>query len=382
MRIGIDARYAGDHFPGIGRYILGLARALAELKTEHTLVLIAGGGARRGRYDLEALTGLPGVEVARLGAGPFGPAQHLALPLLARRLRLDLLHAPYFVRPTRWLPCPVVVTVYDLIGLHFPGTLSWRGRLLYRASMARSIRAAAGVLTISESARADLQGAYGLPAERLAVTPLAADGRFRPRPAEDVALVRARHDLPERYVLYVGSNKPHKNIVALARAWERLRARGAPEVEGCALVIAGHQDRKHRELARLARAEGAGSRIRLLPNVADAELPALYSGATVFAFPSLYEGFGLPPLEAMACGAPVLYARSASLPEVVADAGLSFDPTSEAELSEGLARLLGDPGLRRELRARGLRRAGEYSWRRTALETLRIYERIARQRGA
>ncbi len=131
MRIGLDARYASDHFPGIGRYIVGLARAFAELRAGHTLVLITGRGAAGGRYDLGAVAGLPGVEPARLAAGPFGAAQHVALPALARRLRIDLLHAPYFVRPTLALPCPAVVTVYDLIGLRFPRTLSWRGRLLY-----------------------------------------------------------------------------------------------------------------------------------------------------------------------------------------------------------------------------------------------------------
>ncbi len=372
MRIGLDARYASDHFPGIGRYIVGLARALAALETGHTLVLIAGPRDRRARYDLEALGRLPGVELARLRAGPFGAAQHLALPALARRLRLDLLHAPYFVRPILGLPCPAVVTLYDLLGRHMPGTLSWRGRLLYRASLALSLRGAAAVITISESARADIARLYGLPAARLAVTPLAADGQFRPRPAPEVAAARARLGLPERYALYVGSNKPHKNLLTLARAWELLGERRA----GCALVIAGHEDRRHPELRRHLAERGAAGDVRLLPNVPEGDLPALYSGAEAFVFPSLYEGFGLPPLEAMACGAPVLCSRAASLPEVVGDAALTFDPTSPEELATGLARVLGDAGLRRELRARGLRRAREFSWRRTALGTLRVYEAV------
>jgi alpha-1,3-rhamnosyl/mannosyltransferase len=296
------------------------------------------------------------------------------VPALARRLRLDLLHSPYFVKPYAGLPCPSVVTIYDLIGWRFPRTLSWRGRLFYRASMALAVRTAAAVITISESARADLAHVYRLPAERLAVTPLAAGRRFRPQPAAEVAAARARHGLPERYVLYVGSNKPHKNLERLARAWERVLADGA--AEGATLVIAGHEDRKHTELRRFVAERGLGSTVRFLPNLADADLPALYSGATVFAFPSYYEGFGLPPLEAMACGAPVLCAYASSLPEVVDTAALTVDPFSMIELAEGMARLLRNPSLRRELSVRGQRRAREFSWRRTALGTLRVYERV------
>ncbi|HMQ32356.1 MAG TPA: glycosyltransferase family 1 protein, partial [Chloroflexaceae bacterium] len=293
---------------------------------------------------------------------------------LPRRLGLALLHAPYFVRPVLGLPCPAVVTLYDLLGRHMPATLSWRGRLLYRASLALSLRQAAAVVTISESARADIARLYGLPAARLAVTPLAADARFSPRPAAEVAAARARHGLPERYALYVGSNKPHKNLLALLRAWELL-GRG-PGHGGRMLAIAGHEDRKHPELRRYVGERGLSAGLRLLPNLPDADLPALYSGAEVFVFPSLYEGFGLPPLEAMACGVPVLCSAAASLPEVVGDAALTFDPASPEALAEGLARLLGDAELRRELRARGLRRAREFSWRRTALGTLRVYEAV------
>jgi glycosyltransferase involved in cell wall biosynthesis len=374
MRIGLDARYVTNHFPGIGRYTLGLARGLAELALDHTLVLIVNPQAPAGRYDLEALAGLPAVELVPLAAGPFGPRQHLALPSLARRLRLDLLHSPYYVRPYLGLPCPAVVTIYDLIGWRFPRGLSWRGRLLYRTTMAMAVRTAAAVITVSESTRADLAHVYGLRPERLSVTPLAAERRFRPQPPELVAATRARHALPEPYVLYVGSHKPHKNLARLIRAWARVVEAGA--TAGASLVLAGHQAGQDRELRRLVAEQDLAASVRFLPDVADAELPALYSGATVFVFPSYYEGFGLPPLEALACGAPVLCAYAASLPEVVGDAALTVDPFSAIELAEGLSRLLRNPVLRRDLSARGQRRAREFSWRRTALGTLRAYERV------
>jgi alpha-1,3-rhamnosyl/mannosyltransferase len=377
MRIGFDGRYSGDHFPGIGRYSEGLARALAELDRGHTLVLILDPRSE-GRYDLAAVGRLPGVEVAPLALSPFSLRQQFALPALARRLRLDVLHSPYFIKPYAGLPCASVVTIYDLIGLRFPGTLSRRGRLLLRVTMGLAVRSADAVLTISASARDDLISAYG-PRERIFVTPLAAGRGFRPRGPGEVAAVRTRYGLPASYVLYVGSNKPHKNLERLVAAWELVCARyaGAGESgEGTALVIAGHEARRDDGLRQSIGERGLAGRVRFVPNVNDGDLPALYSGASVFAFPSYYEGFGLPPLEAMACGAPVLCGAVSSLPEVVGDAALTVDPYSAAALAEGLAGLLDDPPLRRALSARGQRRARQFSWRRTALETLRVYETV------
>ncbi len=376
MRIGLDARYTSDHFPGIGRYIVGLARGLAELQLGHTLLLLVERGKAGGRYDLEALGHLPGVELVPVTAGPFGPAQHVTLPLLARRLQLDLLHSPYYVRPYLGLPCPSVVTVYDLIGWRFPRLLSWRGRIFYRAAMNMAVHTATALITISESARADLNHVYQLAPGRLAVTPLAAERRFAPQPPAVVTAMRAHYALPSSYVLYLGSNKPHKNLERLLRAWERVIEVGA--AGETALVLAGHQASPQPDLHRFIAERGLAQRVRWLANVADADLPALYSGATVFAFPSYYEGFGLPPLEAMACGTPVLCAYASSLPEVVGEAALTVDPFNVIEMAAGLAQLLRNPGLRDELSRRGQRRARDFSWRRTALETLRIYESVVR----
>ncbi len=384
MRIGFDGRYAGDHFPGIGRYSLGLVRALAELEHGHTLVLILDPRAPAGRYDMAALGGLPGVEVAHLAAAPFSLRQHAALPALARRLRLDLLHSPYFIKPYLGLPCPSVLTLYDLIGWRFPRTLSLRGRLLYRSAMALAVRSADAIITISESARSDIEYVYEPKAGQVVVTPLAAGRSFRPQSPEVIAALRARHGLPERYVLYVGSNKPHKNLERLVRGWGRVVEAGKTGERGredVLLVIAGHAAHSDAALRALVAEKGLGATVRFVPNVDDSDLPALYSGATVFAFLSYYEGFGLPPLEAMACGAPVLCAYASSLPEVVGDAALTVDPYSSAGIAAGLARLLCSPALRRSLSERGRRRALEFSWRRTALGTLRVYDQVTRWPG-
>ncbi len=380
MRIGLDARYIGDHFPGIGRYIVSLARALAELDHGHTLVLLHNPQPPGARYSLGDIAGLPGVELAPLRSPPFSLLQQVELPLRARALGLDLLHSPYFIKPYAGLPCPSVVTIYDLLGWRFPQTLSPRGRLLYRLTMGLAVRGADALITISQSAREELALRYRLPRERIAVTPLAASPRFAPQPPAALAAARACYGLPESYVLYLGSNKPHKNLERLIWAWERASAGADPAgpVGRAQLVLAGHEDPQHPEVRRALAECGLGARARLLPNVADEDLPALYSGASVFAFVSYYEGFGLPPLEAMACGAPVLCAHASSLPEVVGDAALTVDPYSTDEIAAGLARLLSHPELRRDMSERGLRRAGEFSWRRTALATLRAYESCAR----
>jgi glycosyltransferase involved in cell wall biosynthesis len=373
MRIGIDARYVYDHFPGIGRYIANLVLALGELEHGHTIVLITNPDLPNTRHDLSKLRQFASIEWAETTARPFSAGEQLVLPQLVRTLRLDLLHSPYYIKPYLPLNCPSVVTIYDLLGRRFPATLSRRGRLLYRLTMGLAIRTSRALITISQHAQDDLYFTYRIPRERIAVTPLATDRSFRPQPADAVAALRARYTLPERYVLYLGSNKPHKNLERLVRAWERVVTEGNHRAT---LLIAGHYDPHYPEARQLVEERGLSESVRFMPNVAEAELPALYSGALIFAFPSYYEGFGLPPLEAMACGAPVLCSYASSLPEVVGNAALTVDPYSFIEMAEGLNRLLSNTALRRRLSEQGQARARTFSWRRTALATLRVYEEV------
>lgn len=379
MRIGLDARYIYDHFPGIGRYVYNLVAALGELEHGHTLVVCYDPALPNSRYDLDRLRRFANIELLPINAPPFSLREQVQVPLMARQQRLDLLHSTYFIKPVVGLPCPNVLTVYDLIGRRFPRLLPLRARLLFSVAMRLALSTSQQVITNSKSASDDLRLYYRLRRDRITVTPLGVDRRFNPQPPTAIDAVRAKYNLPARYVLYLGANKPHKNLERLIRAWERLLELSLDVRLGAVqLVVAGHYDPRYPEAQQLVQEKGLHAKVRFMPNVAEADLPALYSGAEVFAFPSYYEGFGLPPLEAMACGTPVLCAYASSLPEVVGDAAITIDPFNTIEMAQELKRLTSNPGLRAQLRHAGLLRARQFSWRRTALETLAVYERAVK----
>ncbi|MGQ9611545.1 MAG: glycosyltransferase family 4 protein [Chloroflexus sp.] len=370
LRIGFDARYIGDHFPGIGRYITALLPELSSLSRQHHLFVLVNAD--------QALSPLNGTSVERITvrSAPFALTQQLELPLLAARLQLDVLHSPYIVKPYL-LPCPSVVTIYDVLPLRYPNTLSPRGRRFYRLALRLAARSARSLITISTVSRDDLAFHLRIPRERIVVTPLAAAPSFTPQPVDEITDMRLRYGLPRHYVLYVGSNKPHKNIDRLLRAWERVIPDLPASLTDTVLVIAGKFDPRYPLPATIANERGLSERVKILPGVSDDDLPALYSGALLFVFPSSYEGFGLPPLEAMACGTPVVCAYAGSLPEVVGEAALTVDPHNMHEIAEGILRVLRSPDLARFLRERGQRQAARFSWRATAQATLEVYEQIA-----
>jgi len=380
VRITIDARYINDHFPGIGRYVYNLLLGLAEFDQPHMLVAIYNPDLPNTRYDMAALGRYPCIRLVATRLRPFGLAEQIILPRMLKTMQSQLYHAPYYVRPYFKLPCPSIVTLYDAIPHLFPHEVSPRARWLFNLLTRQAIRSSRHIMAISTSARDDLASAYRIPLDRITVTPLAADRRFQPQSLAAVAAVRAKYDLPERYVLSLASNKPHKNLVGLVEAFAQLLKKDQPNLQSpisnLQLVLAGQWDPRYPEAQTAVQRLGLSRHVRFLSDFAEADLPALYSGAEVFAFASRYEGFGLPPLEAMACGAPVLCCDRSSLPEVVGDAAMRVAPTPEA-LAAGLAKLLGDDALRMRLRAVGPQRASQFSWRKTAEATLAVYERVA-----
>jgi alpha-1,3-rhamnosyl/mannosyltransferase len=234
------------------------------------------------------------------------------------------------------------------------------------------LRSARHVITISEATRRDLLHYYPFPAQSVTAVPLAPDPRFQPQTEAEIARIRTEYNLPECYALYFGINKPHKNLLQLLVAWQLLSGKTAD----IPLVIAGAWDERYPEAKMQAEALHFGKRIRFLGPISNADLPALYAGATLFVFPSRYEGFGLPVVEAMACGTAVACANTSSLPEVGGEAVLTFDPDNAEAMAVQIGRLLTDEALRQKLEQAGLAQARKFSWEKTAEQTLSLYRRF------
>lgn len=367
-RIALDLHTLAGLMQGSRTYAWNLARRLPELAPEYDFLfhLPAQGGAASGDFDLP-----PRPNVLRRGLPASRAARLLTFGARLALEHADLLHCQYLAPP--FAPCPVVLAVHDVLHESHPEFYPGGMRLLMRRLYPLSARKAAVVLTCSEHSRREIVRRYGLDERRVLAVPLAASEEFRPARGEEelaaAGATAARYGLRGRYVLFVGRLEPKKNIPALVRAFRSLPGRVR---SGLTLAVAGMADplffpQLVRELGRDA------PDVVLTGRVAQEDLPRLYQGAALFVFPSHAEGFGLPPLEAMACGAPVVASRATSLPEVVGDAGILFDPADEAALARALESALTDQDVRATLAARGLERSRLFSWERTARQTLEAY---------
>ena len=291
-----------------------------------------------------------------------------AFPSLARRESAALAHLHYFAPPR--LGCPAVVTVHDISYARAPELFSGRDRMLFRF-VRGSLRRAARVIAVSEFTRGDVIDRYGLDPGKVVAIPNGVGERFRPLP-EAEARVHDRFGINRPYMLCVGALQPRKNVPIAIEAYSRLMGRGTD----CELVVAGG-DRGGRldVLDAILRTRLTG-RVHLVGHVEDAEMPALYSAARALVFPSLYEGFGLPALEAMASGTPVIASNTTGLAEVVGDAGVTVDPRSAEDLAEAMGRILDDAALRERLVAAGLARASDFTWARAAAATAGVYRDV------
>jgi alpha-1,3-rhamnosyl/mannosyltransferase len=353
-----DARTAGPHFPGIGRYTRNLARALAGgLGAQESLLLLC----RRGGDDglVAAHEERVSIRYAEVTASPFALWQHWQVPVALRRCSANTYHAPYPLMPLR-PGVPALVTVHDLIPLRLPQYFSAWQRQAFAFAVRLALRAATTVIAISQATAQDLRSFFGLPAERIAIIPEGVDPIFTLRSGAP------REDL----LLFVGSNKPHKNLVRLIEAWARLQPRRET------LVVAGPWDPRYPEARRRVEELGLGGAVRFVGHVSDVELAALYGAATLCVVPSEWEGFGLPALEAMACGTAVACSHAGALPEVVGDAALLFDPLDVDAIAAAIRVLLDDADRRVELTRRGLERVRQFSWERAAAATLALHRRL------
>lgn len=278
-----------------------------------------------------------------------------AWPYLARRHALDLMHSMAFVTPP-FAVCPVIVTIYDLSFIHFPDSFPPNQRRYLQAQARRSARLAHRLIAISEAGRQDIHQIYGVPLERIDVVRPGVDPRYRPLAPEAMARFRHEHALPERFILHVGTLQPRKNIPVLLKALSRVKD---PDLQ---LVLIGGRGWLTEEIDAEIRALGLHQRVHLPGYVADGALPGWYNAAEAVIVPSLYEGFGLPVVEALACGTPVIAANSSSLPEAGGEAALYFDPHDPDALASQIERLLQDRPLAEQLAVLGPQRASQFSW--------------------
>ncbi len=373
MRIAIDARKLHDF--GIGTYIRNLLKYLALIDRDPEFILLC----RPQDVNLAEMLG-PNFRAVAEPSRPYSIAEQVMLPARLVMQNVSLLHEPHYVLPPL-VPCRAVVTIHDCIHLMFPQYLPNRFAYAYaRATLWAATRRAERIFTVSETSKADILRYCDVPAERIIVVYNAIDDRFAAAPdMEAVERVRERYQLHGPFALYVGNIKPHKNLERLIDAFDLVRRSGYERLE---LLIIGDQISKYPRLRRAVDRHKLHKHVRFLGFVADDTLAALYRLATVFVFPSLYEGFGLPPLEAMASGTPVVTSNRSSLPEVVGDAAVLVDPYSAASIAEGIQRVLSDADLRRTLSERGLARAREFSWEASIRRIHEVYMDVAAQRSS
>ncbi len=364
MRIAIDARKLHDF--GIGTYIRNLVHELAEIDPATEYVLFA----RPGDLTEIAATGRNVRGIAE-PARPYSFGEQLRLPLACRRAHADLFHAPHYVLPPL-ITGPTVVTIHDCIHLRFPQYLPSRAAWVYAHAMIRlAARKATRILTVSEASKRDILHYTGVRADKVVVVHNGLDARFATPPdAEALERVRQRFDLGHPFVLYVGNIKPHKNLERLIEGFALARAGGPDDLR---LVLIGDEISKYPALRQSVHRHRLDKHVRYFGFQPAATLVAFYRLARAFVFPSLYEGFGLPPLEAMANLTPVVTSNLSSLPEVVGDAAVLVDPYDSQSIADGIHRAVTDEPLRQALIERGRLRAQTFSWRHAAERTLAVY---------
>jgi glycosyltransferase involved in cell wall biosynthesis len=363
MHIGIDARLVYHTRAGIGQYTIRLTHALASLYKDSHFTLL------QDRRQAAPLVDEPNVSAA----GSLVPSHHsleqLLLPWFVNQLNVDVFHSPDFIPPLR-ASGPSVITIHDLAFLIYPHFLT-KDSAHYYGQIDRAVRRANRIITVSESTKGDLIRMLGTPENKIRVIYEAADPLFQPEDRESaLEQVQALFDLPGDFILFVSTIEPRKNVTGLLRAYRRLRDdyRLTP-----ALVLVGARGWLCDEVDELVDKLELRPYCFFLGNVGSHDLSHLYNAAQCLVHPAFYEGFGLPPLEAMACGTPVIVSNISSLPEVVGDAALLVNPENDEEITVALWRLLTDQALWSELREKGLKRAAAFSWQRAAQQTMAVY---------
>lgn len=366
MRIGIDARLVYYHKAGIGQYILRLVEALARVNTEDEFIIW------QSRKDREPIADQPNFQRRLLWTPSHHRFEQLTLPLELATSKMDLFHSPDFIPPFR-RNYRSVITIHDLAFLLYPQFLT-RESARYYGQIDQAVRHTDAIIAVSESTKRDVIRLLGVSADKITVVYEAADPIFRPiADGELVRWVGRRYQISGDFILFVSTIEPRKNVSTLVRAYHRLLHDYHLSVK---LVLAGAKGWLFQEVLDLVEQLRLRDHVLFLGHVTAEELLWLYNAARVLVHPAFYEGFGLTPLEAMACGTPVIVSNVSSLPEVVSDAGLFVAPEDVEGWAVAMWRVLTDKDLRAQLREKGLRRARVFSWERAARQTLEVYRRV------
>jgi len=371
LRVGFDGRALTSPAAGVRRYAHELLGALAALGEPLDLILLGGD---------PSVAGPPGA--TRVAEPPHLPTNVgwtlIGLPQAMSRGRVDLLHAPSYTAPF-WAPAPVVLTIHDVSYARRPEWFPYRRDALRRAFYRRSALSATTVITDSTFSASEIHAAYGIRSERMVVVPLGVDASFHAGQEVGSALPTS---VSSPFVLHVGDLHERRNLPMLVGAVLEAKRR-SPVLAALSLVLAGVDRGVADSLLAMAAEGGAPNAVVVLGSVDEASLRMLYRHALALLYPSFYEGFGLPLVEAMACGTPIVASQAASIPEVVGDAGLLLDPARGGDWADAIVRLAAEPALAADLRARGLARAAGFTWKRTAEMTLDVYRRaVAARTGA
>ena len=368
MRIAIDARLSYYVQAGITQYTLNLIRALAVVDQENDYRVF------QRRPDPQTIVSQGNFRRVSLWSPAHHPLEQYMLAVeLALQRKIDVVHCTDFIPPFYYRG-RTVITVHDLAFLLYPHFLTRRSARYY-GLIDRAVRHATHIIAVSEATKRDLVRLTGAPESKITVIYEAAESIYYPIHEQTVlSQVQEKYHLPEQVIMFLGTIEPRKNLPTLIRAFSNLIAQYKLEVD---LAIVGKQGWLYDDVYRQVEKLGLKDRVHFLGRVPTEDLPHLYNASQMLVLPSYYEGFGLPPLEAMACGVPVIVSDTAALSETVADAALRVAPEDDEGLTVAMWRLLSDDGLRADMIAKGLKRAESFSWKRAAQETLEVYRKVA-----
>jgi alpha-1,3-rhamnosyl/mannosyltransferase len=367
-------------FPGIGRYTYNLARALGGLDTKDEFLILINPRQKNSRFDLDLIANSQNIHLISCAIPRSLPFELFSLPIVVHRLRPSVFHAPFFLRPYA-IPCPCVTTLHDVIPLRYgDGSNGIFSRPIFWMGTKLACLFSAAIVSPSIASGKSIDRVCKHLGSRMFVIPEAADPHLSQQSQPAIDEMRQKNDLRRPYILHIGSHFAHKNVGNLVLAWASLMSSKSQRFANYELVLAGFNSSNSPHIRELVRKHGLENSIHFLGEVSEKELASLYSGAEVFVFPSKTEGFGLPVIEAMACGTPVICSNTTALQELTDGAAWTVDPDQIDSLADAINQFLSSPELQQEYLKKGLDRSAQFSWKRTARETYSVYQKVSQDK--